>query len=110
VGAPVVVRNSRGEPVLNLAPTNLRAYNYEASAKPAIDSFGADYPPPPVAMPAAPLSATPPGTFGLPNMPGTARTPTTDALRAGNMDLGALAVWVVRHAHAPKINWSAASQ
>jgi VWFA-related protein len=50
---------------------------------------------------AAPLSATPPGIFALPPAPGTVQTPTTDALRGGNMDLGGLGVWVVKHASAP---------
>ena len=50
---------------------------------------------------AAPLSATPPGIFGLPPAPGTVETPTTEALRAGNIDLGGLGVWVVKHASAP---------
>ena len=47
---------------------------------------------------AAPPSATPPGIFALPPMPGTAQTPTTEALRAGNIDLGALAWWGGKHA------------
>jgi hypothetical protein len=37
-----------------------------------------------------PPSPTPPGIFALPPMPGTPQTPTTEALRAGNIDLGAL--------------------
>jgi VWFA-related protein len=49
---------------------------------------------------AAPPSATPPGIFALAPMPGTPQTPTTEALRAGNIDLGALAVWVGKHASA----------
>jgi VWFA-related protein len=48
----------------------------------------------------APPSATPPGTFGLPPIPGTPQTPTTEAQRSGNMDIMALAVWVVQHAEA----------
>jgi len=47
---------------------------------------------------AAPLSATPPGVFGLAPFPGTPRTPTSDALFAGNADLGAPALWAVKHA------------
>lgn len=50
---------------------------------------------------AAPLSATPSGIFALPPAPGTVQTPTTEALRGGNMDLGGLGVWVVKHASAP---------
>jgi VWFA-related protein len=50
---------------------------------------------------AAPLSATPPGVYGLPPAPGTVRTPDSEALRAGNVDLLALAVWTVQHATAP---------
>jgi VWFA-related protein len=45
----------------------------------------------------APLSATPPGTFGLPPMPGTPQTPSTEEGRAGNVDLMALAKWIVLH-------------
>jgi VWFA-related protein len=48
----------------------------------------------------APPSATPPGTFGLPPIPGTPQTPNTEAQRSGNMDIMALAVWVVQHAEA----------
>jgi len=47
---------------------------------------------------AAPLSATPPGVFGLLPFPGTPQTPTTDALFAGNADLGGPTLWVVKHA------------
>ncbi len=50
---------------------------------------------------AAPPSATPPGIFGLPPMPGTAQTPTSEALRAGNINLGALVVWGAKHATTP---------
>ena len=50
---------------------------------------------------AAPLSATPPGILALPPAPGTVQTPTTEALRGGNMDLGGLGVWVGKHARAP---------
>jgi alpha/beta hydrolase fold len=39
-----------------------------------------------------PLSATPPGTLGLPPMPGSPQTPTSEAFRAGgNIDLTTLA-------------------
>jgi VWFA-related protein len=48
----------------------------------------------------APPSATPPGVFGQPPIPGTPQTPTTEATRNGNIDLMALAVWVVQHAEA----------
>ena len=48
----------------------------------------------------APPSATPPGTFGLPPIPGTPQTPTTEEQRSGNIDVMALAVWVVQHAEA----------
>lgn len=44
-----------------------------------------------------PLSATPEGTFGAPAAPGTVQTPTTEAQRAGTIDLLALAVWAVTH-------------
>lgn len=45
----------------------------------------------------APISATPPGTFGLPPIPGTPQTPTIEQQRQGNVDLLGLAVWVVQH-------------
>jgi VWFA-related protein len=45
-----------------------------------------------------PVSATPPGTFGRPPMPGTAQTPTSEQQREGNIDLLAVAVWAVQHA------------
>jgi VWFA-related protein len=45
----------------------------------------------------APPSATPEGTFGAPPTPGSVQTPTTEAQRAGNIDLMALAVWAVTH-------------
>jgi VWFA-related protein len=48
----------------------------------------------------APPSATPPGVFGQPPIPGTPQTPTTEATRSGNIDVMALAVWVVQHAEA----------
>jgi VWFA-related protein len=48
----------------------------------------------------APPSATPPGVFGLPPVPGTPQTPTTEEQRTGNMDVMALAVWVVQHVEA----------
>jgi len=48
----------------------------------------------------APPSATPPGVFGQPPIPGTPQTPTTEANRNGNIDIMALAVWVVQHAEA----------
>lgn len=48
----------------------------------------------------SPPSATPPGTFGLPPMPGTPQTPTTEAERSGTIDLLALSAWVVQHATA----------
>jgi VWFA-related protein len=44
-----------------------------------------------------PPSATPEGTFGQPPTPGSVQTPTTEAQRAGNTDLQALAVWAVTH-------------
>jgi hypothetical protein len=41
--------------------------------------------------PRTPLSATPLGTFGLPAIPGTPQTPTSEANRSGNIDLTMLA-------------------
>jgi len=46
----------------------------------------------------APHSATPPGTFGLPPIPGTPQTPTTEQQRYGNVDLMGLIVWLVKRA------------
>lgn len=48
----------------------------------------------------SPPSATPPGTFGLPPIPGTPQTPTSEQQRSGNVDVLALAVWIVQHATA----------
>lgn len=48
----------------------------------------------------SPPSATPPGVFGQPGIPGTPQTPTTEEQRSGNMDIMAMAVWVVQHAEA----------
>jgi VWFA-related protein len=45
-----------------------------------------------------PIEVTPPGTFGQPPLPGTVETPTSEAQRAGDIDLLALAVWAVQHA------------
>ena len=44
---------------------------------------------------AAPLRGTPPGTYGLPTIPGSVNTPTVEQLRSGNIGLGGLAqpVW-----------------
>ena len=41
--------------------------------------------------PGTPLSAAPLGTFGLPPIPGTPQTPTSEANRGGNIDLSTLA-------------------
>jgi hypothetical protein len=41
--------------------------------------------------PRTPLSTTPLGTFGLPPIPGTPQTPTSEANRGGNIDLSTLA-------------------
>jgi VWFA-related protein len=49
---------------------------------------------------AGPASATPPGTFGGPPMPGTAQTPTSQQQYGGNIDLLGLAEWAVRNATA----------
>lgn len=48
----------------------------------------------------APPSATPPGVFGQPPIPGTPQTPSTEATRNGNIDLMSLAAWLVQHAEA----------
>ena len=45
--------------------------------------------------------ATPAGTFGMPQVPGTAQTPTMEQQqRTGNIDLTPLAEWTVQHATA----------
>jgi Ca-activated chloride channel family protein len=43
-------------------------------------------------------SPTPPGTFGRPGIPGSVQTPTTEQQRAGNINLMALARWLVERA------------
>jgi len=40
---------------------------------------------------------TPPGTFGLPPMPGTVQTPTTEDARYGSGDLTQAIIWAVQH-------------
>ena len=48
-----------------------------------------------------PAPATPPGTFGMPPIPGTAQTPASEQQqREGNIDLLAVAIWAVQHATA----------
>ena len=44
-----------------------------------------------------PPNPAPDGTFGLPPIPGSVQTPTTENNRYGNIDLMALAVWAVQH-------------
>ena len=46
---------------------------------------------------AGPIQATPPGTFGMPPVPGVPQSPTTEAQRYGNVDLLAVAEWLVLH-------------
>jgi VWFA-related protein len=41
--------------------------------------------------------SSPPGTFGMPPVPGTAQTPTSEQQRTPNMDLTPLAEWTVQH-------------
>ena len=51
--------------------------------------------------PAQTTKGTPPGIFGMPPVPGTAQTPTTEQQqRGGSIDLMALAEWAVLHATA----------
>ncbi len=45
-----------------------------------------------------PIQPTPPGTFGLPPMPGTVQTPTTEKQRYGNIDLLAAVALLVKTA------------
>ncbi|MBZ5697178.1 MAG: VWA domain-containing protein [Acidobacteriia bacterium] len=49
-----------------------------------------------------PIQAAPPGTFGLPPVPGTVQTPTTEQQRTGyiDVDLLSLAEWAVENAKA----------
>jgi len=95
---PVVVRASKGGLILNLAMGDIPPY--DNGVQNTIDSFGKGFAPLSAAMPATPLSAVPPGIFDLPPIPGTAQTPTTETLREGNVDLGALAAWLVKHTSA----------
>jgi VWFA-related protein len=44
-----------------------------------------------------PIEVTPPGVFGLPPVPGEVQTPTTEAARTGDIDLLALAAFIVEH-------------
>ena len=44
-----------------------------------------------------PVSATPPGTFGRPPIPGTAQTPTSEQQRSGQIDYLALLQYIVEH-------------
>lgn len=44
-----------------------------------------------------PPNPAPDGTFGLPPIPGTVQTPTTENQRYGNIDLMALALWAIMH-------------
>jgi VWFA-related protein len=44
-----------------------------------------------------PPNPAPDGTFGLPPVPGSVQTPSTENARYGNVDLMALAVWAVSH-------------
>jgi VWFA-related protein len=44
-----------------------------------------------------PIQVTPPGTFGMPPIPGTPQTPTTEQQRDGNVDLLAVVAWIVQH-------------
>ena len=44
-----------------------------------------------------PPNPAPDGTFGLPPVPGGVQTPTTENERYGNIDVLALAVWLVQH-------------
>jgi VWFA-related protein len=46
-------------------------------------------------------TVTPPGTFGQPPRPGTVQTPTTEAERAGAVDILAAVIWAIQHATAP---------
>lgn len=100
VNAPVVVRDSKGEPVLNLTQSNFRAYDNGAGQ--IMDPLGIGNASLSAAMQAIPPSATLPQTFGLSPIPGMPQTPTTEALRAGNIDVGALAVWVWKQASASR--------
>lgn len=45
-----------------------------------------------------PTPISPPGTFGRPPIPGTVQTPSSEAQRGGNIDLGALLKYIIEHA------------
>ncbi len=93
---PLAGRASNGELKLNLTGSDFRAYDNRF--KPASANLGSDYAPGPVALQTPFPSATPPGTFGLPPIPGTPQTPATEAVRNGNINLGALFAWLLKPA------------
>jgi hypothetical protein len=66
--------------------------------KPATANLGSDYALLPVASQTPFPSATSPGIFGLPPIPGTPQTPATEAVRGGNINLGALFAWLLNPA------------
>ena len=93
---PVAIRASNGELNLNLTGSDFRAYDNRF--KPASANLGSDYASGPVASQTPFPSATPAGTFGLPPIPGTPQTPATEAVRNGNINLGALFAWLLKPA------------
>src|SRR5579862_1914228 len=96
VNMPVKRRASNGELNLDLTGSDFRAYDNRF--KPASANLGSDYGPGSVASQTPFPSPTPPGTFGLPPIPGTPQTPATEAVRSGNINLGALFAWFLKPA------------
>lgn len=91
----VGLRDSQGELTPNLTRSDFRAY--DNLSEQTIDSVSSNTARLSDAVQTAPPSITPPGIFYLPPVPGTPQTPTTEAERASNINLGALAAWLLRH-------------
>ena len=78
-----------GEVLRQAQLANITIYSVGISSTRAALQKKAEYKRPP--------NPAPDGTFGLPPIPGTVQTPTTENDRYGNIDLMALAVWAVQH-------------
>jgi VWFA-related protein len=78
-----------GEVLRHAQLANVTIYSVGISSMRAALQKKAEYKRPP--------NPAPDGTFGLPPIPGTVQTPTTENDRYGNIDLMALAVWAVQH-------------
>ena len=101
-----VVGGPRGPLVLNPAPSSFRPY--DIGDERTAESLAVARSPISVPVQAAPLAATPIGTFGLPPVPGLPQTPTVETLRGGNINLGALAAWLAKRDREPGISVSPA--